>query len=322
MLSIAEQIRLNGIVPVIKFDHADSAVPLAETLIKSGLPIAEVTFRTDAAEESIRRITAACPEMLVGAGTVLTLEQVDRALSAEAQFIVAPGFNRKVVEYCVKKNVPVFPGCSTPSDIEQALELGLTHLKFFPAEQSGGLAMIQALAGPYPSVAFMATGGINEKNIAAYLAHPKVFACGGSWMVKSSLINEGRYDEIGRLVKDALKLSMGFALRSVGIPQLSSDFIDEAKQFAQLLMLPFAENAVSVCAGREFIFLKDTAEGTKGIIEVGVHSVDRFCAWAERNGFHFKHDSFQYDGKGRKLSGSLEKLISGFEIRFVNHSVV
>ncbi len=319
MESIVEQIRLNGIVPVIKFDSVDSAVPLAETLIKNGLSIAEVTFRTDAAEESIRQIATAFPDMLVGAGTVLTIEHVDRAIGAGARFIVTPGFNRKIVEYCLKKNIPVFPGCNNPSVIEQALELGLTHLKFFPAEQSGGLAMIHALSGPYPSVAFMPTGGINENNITAYLKHPRVFGCGGSWMVKSALINEERYDEIGRLVKQALRLTLGFTLSTVCISESAGfDVLEEAKKLAQLLLLPVTETVSTVGVGTDITFMKQMDDRLKGRIEFGVYSVERACKWAEKQGYHCNINSVKYDDRGNKVFACLEELLCGFALAFVS----
>ena len=180
-----------GIVPVVKLSRADDAVPLAKALIAGGLPVAEVTFRTAAAEESIRRMAEAFPEMLVGAGTVLSIEQVERAIGAGAKFIVTPGFNPRVVSYCVEHDIPIFPGCPTTSDIEQALELGLKVVKFFPAEQMGGLATIKAVSAPYGQMRFMPTGGVNEKNLCQYLACDKIVACGGSWMVKPELIEAG-----------------------------------------------------------------------------------------------------------------------------------
>lgn len=201
-----EQLSTIGLVPVVKLDRPEDAEPLAKALIAGGLPCAEVTFRTDAAEESIRIISEKYPEMLVGAGTVLTTDQVDRALAAGAKFMVSPGLNPKVVLYCQEKNIPIVPGCMTPSEIEQALELGLNVVKFFPAEAAGGLAMIKAMSAPYVNVKFMPTGGINAKNLPEYLAFGKVIACGGSWMVSGKLINEGKFDEIEKLTKEAVAI--------------------------------------------------------------------------------------------------------------------
>ena len=192
-----------GIVPVVVLDDAKDALPLAERLMKGGLPCAEVTFRTAAAEESIRKMAKAYPDMIVGAGTVLTCEQADRAIDAGAKFIVSPGFNPKVTEHVLKKGVPMTPGICTPTEIEAALQFDLDVLKFFPAEPSGGLKMIKALAAPYVGVHFMPTGGIGPDNVRDYLKYDRIVACGGSWMVSGKLVKEGNFDEIERLVKEA-----------------------------------------------------------------------------------------------------------------------
>ena len=206
MNKVLEEIQKIGIVPVVVLDNEKDAKPLAKALCEGGLPCAEVTFRTKAAQESIRIMAKEYPQMLVGAGTVLTTEQVDRAVEAGAKFIVSPGLNPKVVSYCIEKGIPVTPGCQTPSDIEKALELGLDVVKFFPAEPAGGLPMIKALAAPYTDVMFMPTGGINPKNVVDYLKFDRILACGGSWMVKGDLIKKGKFDEITALVKEAAKI--------------------------------------------------------------------------------------------------------------------
>lgn len=187
MNMIQDKIKHIGVVPVVKLDDASEAVPLAKALIKGGVPLAEVTFRTDAAEDSIRLMAEQVPDVMVGAGTVLTTQQVDAAYNAGAKFIVSPGFDAKVVEYCLKLQLPVFPGCVTPTEIMDALSLGLTTLKFFPANIYGGLAGIKALSAPFPQVRFMPTGGVSSANLAEYLRFDRVIACGGSWMVKSDL---------------------------------------------------------------------------------------------------------------------------------------
>ncbi len=198
-----KQIGSTGIVPVVVLNKVSDAVPLAEALIRGGLPCAEVTFRTDAAEDSIREIAKKFPEMFVGAGTVLTTEQVDRAIGAGAKFIVSPGLNPKVVEYCIKKGYPVTPGIMTPTELEVALGFGLDVVKFFPAENAGGLKMIKAMSAPYTMMKFMPTGGINATNVRDYLACDKILACGGSWMVKGDLINAGNFAEIEKLTCEA-----------------------------------------------------------------------------------------------------------------------
>lgn len=195
-----------GIVPVVVLNDSKDAKPLADALCEGGLACAEVTFRTEAAAESIRIMTEKHPEMMVGAGTVLTIQQVDEAVAAGAKFIVSPGLNPKVVNYCMEKNIPITPGVATPSEMEQAIELGLNLVKFFPAEPSGGLSMINAVSAPYTMLKFMPTGGINPTNVKEYLKSDKIFACGGSWMVKGNLIDEGNFDKIKELTKEAVEI--------------------------------------------------------------------------------------------------------------------
>lgn len=195
-----------GIVPVVVLKKTEDAIPLADALYAGGLSCAEVTFRTDAAEESIKLMSAKYPDMLVGAGTVLTTEQVDRAVGAGAKFIVSPGFDPEIVDYCLAKNIPVFPGCITPSEVAQAVKRGLKVVKFFPAEQAGGVAMIKAMGAPYSMVKFMPTGGISAKNLNEYLSCSNIVCCGGSWMVKGDLIDSGDFCKITELTKEAVEL--------------------------------------------------------------------------------------------------------------------
>lgn len=195
-----------GVVPVVVLENEEDAEPLAKALCEGGLPCAEVTFRTAAAEGSIRRMAKAYPEMLVGAGTVLTKEQVDRAVAAGAKFIVSPGFDSEIVDYCLEKQIPVFPGCITPSEVAQAVKRGLKVVKFFPAEQFGGAATIQALSAPYVGLKFMPTGGVNAGNLESYLGNKSIIACGGSWMVKGNLVKAGKFDEIRSLTEEAVAL--------------------------------------------------------------------------------------------------------------------
>ena len=195
------------VVPVVVLDDAKDAEPLAKALVEGGLPCAEVTFRTEAAAESIRTMTEVYPDMLVGAGTVLTTEQVDKAVESGAKFIVSPGFDPEIVDYCIGKNIPVFPGCISPSEVAQAVKRGLKVVKFFPAEQSGGLAMIKAMAAPYHMLKFMPTGGINTENLKEYLACDKILCCGGSWMVKGDMIKAGEFEKIKKLTQEAKELA-------------------------------------------------------------------------------------------------------------------
>ena len=206
MKDITERFEKLGVVPVVVLEDAKDAVPLATALVEGGLPCAEVTFRTEAAEESIRLMTEQFPDMLVGAGTVLTVEQVDAAVRAGAKFIVSPGFDAEIVDYCLKNEIPVFPGCISPSEVAQAVKRGLKVVKFFPAEPAGGISMIKAMAAPYTGLKFMPTGGINAKNLGEYLSCDKIVCCGGSWMVKGELVKTGEFNKIRQLTEEARRL--------------------------------------------------------------------------------------------------------------------
>ena len=201
-----EQIASYGVVPVVVLNDTKDALPLAKALVEGGLAVAEVTFRTDAAEESIRIMTKAYPDMLVGAGTVLTVEQIERAVKAGAKFIVSPGFDPEIVDYCIEKGIPVYPGTVTPTEVAMAVKRDLKVCKFFPAAQFGGLDTIKALAAPYTMVKFMPTGGVSLKNLRDFLSCDKIAACGGTWMVKGNLIAEGRFDEIRQMTADAVAI--------------------------------------------------------------------------------------------------------------------
>lgn len=204
MNDVLKKISEVGILPVVVLDDAKDAKDLAKALIEGGLPCAEVTFRTAAAEKSIRVISEAYPEMLVGAGTVLSVDQVKKAVAAGAKFIVSPGFDEEVVKYCLDNNIPVTPGVCTPSDVQNGYKMGLDVLKFFPAEPSGGLSMIKAIAAPYTMMKFIPTGGINENNMEDYLKYDRILAIGGSWMVKSSLVKSGEFEKIKEMSKTAV----------------------------------------------------------------------------------------------------------------------
>ena len=205
-MNMTERIKELGVVPVVVLNDAKDAKPLAKALCEGGLPCAEVTFRTKAAKESIKIMTEEYPDMIVGAGTVLTTEQVEEAVAAGARFIVSPGFDPEIVDYCIAKEIPVFPGCATASEIAQAVKRGLDVVKFFPAEAAGGIKAIKALAAPYCNTRFMPTGGINEKNLADYLSNDCILACGGSWMVKGSMVEAGEFDKIKQMTEEAVEL--------------------------------------------------------------------------------------------------------------------
>lgn len=206
MSQVLERLGKLALVPVVKIEDAQDSVELGKALLRGGLPCAEITFRTDAAEAAIEAIASALPEMLVGAGTVLTVDQAKRAVGAGAQFIVAPGFNPRVVDWCLDNHVPVTPGVATPTEIEMAIAKRLNILKFFPAEAIGGIATLKAIAAPYSGIKFIPTGGINATNLADYLALPMVLACGGSWMVKADFITNKDFDKITHLTQEAMSI--------------------------------------------------------------------------------------------------------------------
>lgn len=205
MNEVLKKIQEIGILPVVVLEDAKDAKPLANALCEGGLPLAEVTFRTSAAKESIEIMSSQFPDMLVGAGTVLSVEQVKEAVKAGAKFIVSPGFDDEVVNYCLENNIPVTPGTCTPSDVQKCYKLGLEVVKFFPAEPSGGLNMIKAIAAPYTTIKFIPTGGIDLNNMSNYLSYEKIFAIGGSWMVKGSLVKNGEFDKIKQMTKEAVE---------------------------------------------------------------------------------------------------------------------
>ncbi len=276
MYPVLEQISKIGIVPVVKIDRAEDALPLAKALCAGGLPCAEVTFRTSAAAEAIKIMTTNFPDMCVGAGTVLNAAQVDAAVEAGAKFIVSPGLNPNTVKYCIEKNIPITPGTSSPSDIEQAIELGLEVVKFFPAEQSGGLAKIKAMAAPYVNMKFMPTGGISAKNLTTYLDFDKIIACGGSWMVPGDLINAGEWDKIEQLTREAVQTMLGFELIHIGINGANEDeALKIANRFGFMFGIPVKVGNSSIFAGSMIEVMKTPFKGTHGHIAIRTNYIER-----------------------------------------------
>ncbi len=314
-----KQIYNIGIIPVIKINDASKAVPLAKALIDGGLPAAEVTFRTDAAEDAIRAISQAYPDMLVGAGTVLTIEQAQRALDAGAKFIVSPGFNPKVVSWCLKKGVTPLPGCTTPSEIEQALELGLKVVKFFPAEQSGGLAKIKAMSAPYGNVKFMPTGGVSLENVNEYLGNSKIVACGGSFMVKESYIDNDQWDEITALTKKSVDTMLGLEIGHIGI---NHDNADEAKKTAEMLSLFLGkaverESEKGMFVGNQFEIMKSNGPGRCGHIAILTNNVERAIYHLGAKGVKFNEESATFNADGTRKFIYLAEEFGGFGIHLI-----
>ena len=315
MNEIFEKIGKIGIVPVIKIDDAEKAIPLAEALIKGSLPVAEVTFRTEEAAEAISLISEKFPDMLVGAGTVLTKEQVDSAIKAGAKFIVSPGFNPNIVKYCIEKDIPMIPGCSSPSNIEAALELGLDTVKFFPAEAAGGLAMIKAMSAPYGNVRFMPTGGISPKNLCEYLSFKKIVACGGSWMVTDALLKDERYDEIERLARQAVTTMLGFKVIHIGINSSNSEeALKAAKLFEAFFGMMLNEGENSIFMDDVIEIMKYDGRGTNGHIAIGTNDIRRAMHYLSGKGVTFCEESKIYDANGNLSLVYLDGEIGGFAI--------
>ena len=308
-----------GLIPVIKIEDPADAVPLAKALIDGGLPAAEITFRTKCAAEAIRNITKTYPEMLVGAGTVLTTEQVDAAIAAGSKFLVSPGLNPKVTAYALSKGIAMLPGCSNPSDIEVALELGLTTVKFFPAEAAGGLKMLKAMAAPYGQLTFMPTGGINADNLLDYLKFNKIIACGGSFMVKDDLVKEKKWDEITALTKNAVKTMLGLEFVHMGINnENAEEATKSARLFEMMFGLPVREGSKSLFAGDAFEFMKQKGPGTHGHIAIRTNFVDRAMAYFKRMGFAFDESTVTYDDKtGKPKFVYFKDEIAGFAIHLL-----
>lgn len=308
-----------GIIPVVKIDDAKDGASLARALCEGGLPVAEVTFRTEAAEQAIKNMVSECPDMFVGAGTVLTTEQVDRAAAAGAKFIVSPGLNPKVVKYCMEKGIPITPGTSTPTDIEAAMELGLEAVKFFPAEASGGIAKIKAMAAPYVNMRFMPTGGINAENLRSYLDFSKVLACGGSWMVSDAMINAGEFDKIKQLTREAVNTMLGFEIRHIGINASDDQEADKiAGSFEKLFGFTKKNGNTSIFAGTAIEVMKAPYLGAHGHIAIGTNYADRALYHMQLQGFEFDMETAKY--KNDKLIAIyLKGEIGGYAVHLVQN---
>lgn len=316
-MEFLEKLSLAGLVPVIAINDAEDAVPLCKALSDGGLPVAEITFRTAAAEESIRRVHEALPNVLLCAGTVLTTDQVDRAVNAGAAAIVSPGLNPEVVRYCLSKNIPVCPGTSNPSDIEVALSLGLKAVKVFPAEAIGGLKLIKSMAAPYGDMKFMPTGGINENNMLDYLAFGKILCCGGSWMVPGDAVAAKDWDRITALTRSAVDKMLGFEVRHIGINCEDADAsMDAAKKIAALMGWPVKEGNSSNFVGTGYELMKKVGRGAHGHIAIGTNSVARAKWHLEQRGFKFIEDSAVVKN-GKLTAIYVEGEIGGFAFHLV-----
>ena len=316
-MTMIEEIGLYGIVPVIKIDRLEDAVPLAKALCEGGLPVAEVTYRTACAQEAIAAMSKAFPEMIIGAGTVLTCEQVDGAVAAGAKFIVSPGLNPKVVQYCLDKNIPIIPGTATPSDLERAIELGLDMVKFFPAEANGGIKSIKAMSAPYGNLKFMPTGGVNANNLNDYLSFNKIVACGGTWMIDADAIKEGNFDKIRELTEIAVDRMLNLKLAHVGINCADAD---EATDVTKAVF-NFSKEEVKEGNSSNFVggveVMKSPYLGAKGHIAYSTNYINRAVFHLGKRGIEFDENTAKYDEKGNLKAIYAKDEIGGFAFHLV-----
>ena len=302
-----------GIVPVVALEDAADALPLGAALKKGGVSAIEVTFRTAAAADAIRLLSREMPELLVGAGTVITKAQADDAIEAGAKFIVSPGFQPELVSYVLSKGLPMCPGTATPGEMEQAMALGLSAVKFFPAEQNGGAPMLKALSAPYRDLLFMPTGGVKLENLRNYLALNQVFACGGTWLATKDDIKAKAFDQITARTREAVKTMLNFRIKHVGI---NSKDEAEAKKTATLLCsifdFDYNDTELSVFTGTAVEVMKFMGRGSLGHVAIGADNVDRAEYYLRQRGFSFDESTRRVDAAGRTTFLYLSDEIGGF----------
>lgn len=315
MHPILEQISQIGLVPVIKLDNPDQAVDLAAALKNGGIPVAEITFRAAGADRAIAAIAKALPDVLVGAGTVVTVEQVKKAVDAGAKYIISPGFDPEVVGYCVEHNIPITPGCTNPSEVSIATKMGLEVVKFFPAEAAGGLKVLKALAGPFPKMRFIPTGGIGPDNLGSYLAFDRIIACGGSWMVPEKMLKESDWDGITALAKKAVYTMLDPHILHIGINSECGAAAKTVTDLFAAVLGGMRDGENSYFAGKDEIeVMKMVGEGTHGHIGIGVTSVARAMTFYRSQGFTFREDSITYDEKGQPKFVYFKDEMGGFAV--------
>ena len=317
-MNIYKRIHDIGIVPVIALEKVEDAAPLGRALCNGGLPVAEVTYRTSCAHDVMIEMKKACPEMLIGAGTVISKEQVDSALEAGAEFIVAPGLNPEIVRYCQEKGVPIVPGTANASDIEAAISLGLEIVKFFPSENLGGIKMIKALSAPYRQMKFLPTGGVKETNINDYLNESCVLACGGTWMIDKKALENKDYDKIEELTRGAVNKMLGLYIKHIGVNEEDGNGKDVAQNFAKFFGGKIRETSKGYF-GSEFVEImnQDRAIGRHGHIGVGTNNVDRARRYFEAMGYEFDESTATYDDSGNCKLVYFKDEIAGFAIHLV-----
>lgn len=317
MADVLEQISKVGVLPVIKIERLEDAEPLATALRQGGINAIEVTVRNDVAYDAIRRITTLYPDMVVGAGTIRHTSMVDEAIDAGAKYVVSPGFNKQVVSYCAAKGIPIVPGCTTASEIDAAIELGLRVVKFFPAGTCGGPAAIKLLSGPFPQVKFVPTGGVDFSNMEEYLRMDCVAAVGGSFMAKADVINAQDWDGITKSCQKAVKLSLGFELAHVGLNHKNEqDALNNTNAMDHLFQLGIKNGNSSAFCGKAVEFMKTMYYGEKGHIGFYTNSVMRAKAWFEKRGIPIRENSLRIDGN-KMVSFYLQDEVGGFAVHVV-----
>ena len=318
MNPVVERVYEIGIIPVIAFNSVDEAVPLCKALVAGGLPAAEVTFRTACAEECIKKIHDEVPEMLLGAGTVLTVDQADRAMAAGASFIVAPGFDPEVTKHVIEKGGLMMPGTASAGEMQQAMNLGCEALKFFPAEANGGVSMLKNIGAALKGAKWMCTGGVNAKNVNDYLGYDQIFAVGGTWMCKSDKIKAGAWDEITAMCKEAVDVMLGLELGHIGINCADdAEAAKTAETLAGLLSMAVKPGNSSIFVGnKEFEIMKKPGRGTHGHIAIKTNTVDRAIYHLSRRGVKFDLDSKNVKN-GKTIAVYLADEVAGFAIHLV-----
>lgn len=316
-MKYTDRLGKNAVIPVVVLDDAKNAVPTAHALLAGGIDVMEITLRTDAALDSIRAVSKQCPEMLVGAGTVLTVEQARAAAEAGARFIVSPGFDKELVKWCLDNDMTVTPGCVTPTEIMAALKMGVNVLKFFPANIYGGLPAMKGLSGPFGQVKFIPTGGVNGQNIGEYSAAPFVHAVGGSWVCTKADIAAGNFEKITNLCKEAVANSLGFEVVHTGINTADAEAaLSVAHQFDQVFGFGVKDGNSSVFSGSGIEVMKSMYLGANGHLAVRTNHIGRAVSYLEKQGFGVDMETAKYKN-GKMIAVYLKDQIGGFAVHLL-----
>lgn len=316
-MNVLERLASAGIVPVVVIENAENAVPTAKAMLKGGIDVMEITFRTAAAADAIKAVAENCPEMLVGAGTVITLEQCKKAVKMGAKFIVSPGFDHDVVEWCVNNGVAVTPGCVTPTEIMMAMKLGIKVVKFFPANVYGGLSAMKSLSGPFGSIKFIPTGGINAQNSGEYISASYIHAVGGSWVCPKADISAGNYDRISFLCKESKQALLGYEIAHIGINANEEKAAREvANVFSELFGFIAKEGKSSIFSSNNIELMKSKYLGNHGHLAVRTNSIEIAIADLEKKGYEVDKNTAKYKGD-QMVAIYLKNEVSGFAIHLL-----